>query len=396
MTTFQLNKFCSPAQVYLILAGLGLVFMIFNDFRLGTLILHFIFVILFAYILDYLCSIKLTAISWILVFLPWLFLFSTFFLALDVGQDQGNIIETFPNIGSAFSWCDNNKNHKNYKQICSDAGGGTTGKAKSSKDKAAAYVDWCKDNTTHQDYDSLCNNLQFKRIKKCYTDPLDPQCGKIEVVTNNVAARLPVGNRYAGRISKLKKTYLFTNGQQHYKNVKSIHDLLDKKSTKLDRIGAEKYLRTILGSFRLNLNRWKVCANPFCSGSSDQNNPAVQNTINLQAARSLAAKVLDKYFRKFETRYEKDKNGRNILNTKRRFNTTFTEIPGSTLKTERDEFRRLKVVRDKYGFPESDSIKENIQKELAKYARSSIDGGINSPFVKEWDKNIKSAMAKRT
>ena len=282
MTTFQLNKFCSPAQVYLILAGLGLVFMIFNDFRLGTLILHFIFVILFAYILDYLCSIKLTAISWILVFLPWLFLFSTFFLALDVGQEQGNIIEAFPNIGSAFSWCDNNKNHKNYKQICSDTGGGMEndldpktgkpGKAKSSKDKAAAYIDWCDKNKTHQDYDSLCNNVQFKRIEQCYTNPLDPQCGKIEVVTNNVPedGRIPKGQRYAGRIRKLKKTYLYTDGLQHYRNVKSIHDLLDKESTKLDKTAARNYLRKLVEGSRESLNRWQPCESTYCSGDKDQ------------------------------------------------------------------------------------------------------------------------------
>ena len=354
MTTFQLNKFCSPAQVYLLLAGLGLVFMIFNDFRLGTLILHFIFVILFAYILDYLCSIKLTAISWILVFLPWLFLFSTFFLALDVGQEQGNIIEAFPNIGSAFSWCDNNKNHKNYKQICSDAGGGTTGKAKSSKDKAAAYVDWCKNNTTHQDYDSLCNNVQFKRIKQCYTNPLDPQCGKIEVVTNNVAARIPTGEPYAGRISKLKKTYLYTNGLQHYRNVKSIHDLLDKESPKLDKEAAKKYLRKLIEGFRESIKRWKVCSTTYCSGSSDQNDPAVQNTINVQAARSLAIQVLNKYF-----------GGKDAL-----ANIKYTTGGSGDLR--------------------------KVGEELNRYSNANLTGGSNSPFVKEWDKNIKSAMAKRT
>tara|TARA_Y200000002_G_scaffold317339_1_gene275934 strand:- start:3702 stop:4772 length:1071 start_codon:yes stop_codon:yes gene_type:complete len=356
MTTFQLNKFCSPAQVYLILAGLGLVFMIFNDFRLGTLILHFIFVILFAYILDYLCSIKLTAISWILVFLPWLFLFSTFFLALDVGQEQGNIIEAFPNIGSAFSWCDNNKNHKNYKQICSDAGGGTTGKAKSSKDKAAAYVDWCDKNKTHEDYDSLCNNVQFKRIKQCYSNPLDPQCGKIEVVTNNVAKRIEEGDkgwpRYKGRISKLKKTYIYSNGLQHYRNVKSIHDLLDKESTKLDKEAAKNYLRKLVEGFRESINRWKVCSTTYCSGSSDQNDPAVQNTINVQAARSLAIQVLNKYY-----------GGTGAL-----AGIKYTTVGGLG----------------------------KVGEELNRYSNANLTGGSNSPFVKEWDKNIKSAMAKRT
>ena len=239
---------------------------------------------------------------------------------------------------------------------CSDAGGGTTGKAKSSKDKAAAYVDWCDKNKTHEDYDSLCNNVQFKRIKQCYSNPLDPQCGKIEVVTNNVAKRIEEGDkgwpRYKGRISKLKKTYIYSNGLQHYRNVKSIHDLLDKESTKLDKEAAKNYLRKLVEGFRESINRWKVCSTTYCSGSSDQNDPAVQNTINVQAARSLAIQVLNKYY-----------GGTGAL-----AGIKYTTVGGLG----------------------------KVGEELNRYSNANLTGGSNSPFVKEWDKNIKSAMAKRT
>mgnify|MGYP007000151471 len=102
--------------------------------------------------------------------------------------------------------------------------------------------------------------------------------------------------RYKGRISKLKKTYIYSNGLQHYRNVKSIHDLPDKESTKLDKEAAKNYLRKLVEGFRESINRWKVCSTTYCSGSSDQNDPAVQNTINVQAARSLAIQVLNKYY----------------------------------------------------------------------------------------------------
>ena len=345
MTIFQFNKFCSPAQLYLILAGLGLVLMIFNDFRTETFILHFIFVILFAYILDYLCSIKLTVISWILVFLPWLFLFSTFFLALDALDDQVNIIEGFPNIGSAFSWCDNNKNHKDYKKICSDDTGGKSGQKKNSGDKAKEYVKWCgtEANKKNVDYDSLCNNAEFRRIKKCFDDPVDPQCGKLEVLKDNVAIRIQSG-RYKGRAKKLKKGPKLTNGLFNYRYAKRIHDMLDKGNKKLREESAVGALQRIITGSRPYLKRFKQCEAAYCNSDKDRKDYEVQNTINMQAAHVLAAKVADNYFEKGPR----------------------------------------------------DFIKKELNKDLyAMYPNKAgeMKGGINSPFVKEWDKNIKLVQA---
>lgn len=87
-TQFKFEKYCSPAQLYLILAVIGLVSGFLKNFRILTLIFNAIFVILFAWILNLLCLKGFTTISWVLVFLPFILLVSTFFLTLDAGDKK--------------------------------------------------------------------------------------------------------------------------------------------------------------------------------------------------------------------------------------------------------------------------------------------------------------------
>ena len=86
MAQFDFAKYCTPAQVYLILAGIGLVSGFLSNFRVFTLIFNSLFVVLFAWILNFLCSKGLTAISWVLVLLPFIMMASVFFLALEAGD----------------------------------------------------------------------------------------------------------------------------------------------------------------------------------------------------------------------------------------------------------------------------------------------------------------------
>jgi len=78
------SRFCTPAQLYLILAGISLITAFFNDFRVITLVANGIFVLIWGWILNWLCSKGLKAISWILVLLPFIFFIFTFFLAKDI------------------------------------------------------------------------------------------------------------------------------------------------------------------------------------------------------------------------------------------------------------------------------------------------------------------------
>lgn len=88
MAQFDFGKYCTPAQVYLVLAAIGLVSGFLKNFRVLTLIFNSVFVVLFAWILNFLCSKGLTAISWVLVLLPFVLLASTFFLAMEAADQK--------------------------------------------------------------------------------------------------------------------------------------------------------------------------------------------------------------------------------------------------------------------------------------------------------------------
>ena len=78
------SRFCTPAQLYLILAGISLLTAFFNDFKVITLVVNGIFVLIWGWILNWLCSKGLKAISWILVLLPFILFIFTFFFAKDI------------------------------------------------------------------------------------------------------------------------------------------------------------------------------------------------------------------------------------------------------------------------------------------------------------------------
>ena len=78
------SRFCTPAQLYLILAGISLLTAFFNDFKVITLVVNGLFVLIWGWILNWLCSKGLKAISWILVLLPFILFIFTFFFAKDI------------------------------------------------------------------------------------------------------------------------------------------------------------------------------------------------------------------------------------------------------------------------------------------------------------------------
>ena len=84
MTAMDFSRFCTPAQLYLILAGISLLTAFFNNFQVITLVVNGIFVLIWGWILNWLCSKGLKAISWILVLLPFILFIFTFFFAKDI------------------------------------------------------------------------------------------------------------------------------------------------------------------------------------------------------------------------------------------------------------------------------------------------------------------------
>ena len=83
MKHFDFEKYCTPAQLYLILATISLVSEFLKDFRVSTLIVNAVFVLIYGWFLNFLCSKKLGFISWALVLAPFILFAAVFFLALD-------------------------------------------------------------------------------------------------------------------------------------------------------------------------------------------------------------------------------------------------------------------------------------------------------------------------
>ena len=94
MTNFDFGKYCTPAQLYLVLGAIGLAAGFLKNFRVFTLLYNAFFVVLWAWILDFMCRKGFGAISWILVLLPFVLLASVFFLAMDAAdKKEEEIIE---------------------------------------------------------------------------------------------------------------------------------------------------------------------------------------------------------------------------------------------------------------------------------------------------------------
>lgn len=99
---FEFGKYCTPAQLYLVLAVLGLIMTFLQNFRLLTLIVNGFFVVIWAWILNWLCSKGLTAISWILVLLPFIMFAAAFFLAMEASDIKDGNNPTVSKVAEAF------------------------------------------------------------------------------------------------------------------------------------------------------------------------------------------------------------------------------------------------------------------------------------------------------
>ena len=84
MAKADFKKMCNPAKLYLVVSILGLIYGMIQQFSLVTLGMNFIFVILWTMVLNWLCSIGMKTISWILVLLPYLMLFLSAGFVIDM------------------------------------------------------------------------------------------------------------------------------------------------------------------------------------------------------------------------------------------------------------------------------------------------------------------------
>ena len=89
MGNFDYGKYCTPAQLYQILGVIGINSAFFNNISIETLLTKALFLVILAWVLNWLCSKGFTAISWILVLLPFIMVFFMFLFVKDVARKEG-------------------------------------------------------------------------------------------------------------------------------------------------------------------------------------------------------------------------------------------------------------------------------------------------------------------
>ena len=82
MSSFK--KLCEPAKLYLVVSAIFLVMAIFRRISALTLIVKGVFILIWTMVLNWLCSKGFSGLAWIIVLLPFLFLFIAMFTTMDM------------------------------------------------------------------------------------------------------------------------------------------------------------------------------------------------------------------------------------------------------------------------------------------------------------------------
>lgn len=79
-----LSRICVPAQVYLILSVLLLLAGAYYNFSILTLLVKLVFIGIWTWLLNLLCKSDYEVISWILALIPFVMVFLSALIAVDV------------------------------------------------------------------------------------------------------------------------------------------------------------------------------------------------------------------------------------------------------------------------------------------------------------------------
>ena len=87
MGNFDFSKYCTPAQLYLVLGAIGIIMGFLKNYGVWTLLTEALFLVIWTWVLNWLCSKGFKSISWILVLLPFIMGFFTYFVVKDVVRE---------------------------------------------------------------------------------------------------------------------------------------------------------------------------------------------------------------------------------------------------------------------------------------------------------------------
>ena len=66
------SDLCTPAMIYFVISIITLIISIFSSFNIMSILIKGIFIMLWAWLLNFLCSKGYSIVSWILVVLPFI------------------------------------------------------------------------------------------------------------------------------------------------------------------------------------------------------------------------------------------------------------------------------------------------------------------------------------
>ena len=76
-----IRQYCAPAQLFFYLSILSVALSFYNGSRLSTVYVGTIFVLIMSWVLNYICVIGYTSLSWFIALLPFLYCMSNLYLS---------------------------------------------------------------------------------------------------------------------------------------------------------------------------------------------------------------------------------------------------------------------------------------------------------------------------
>lgn len=67
-----MTSICAPALIYLVFSLLAILYMIYDHYNAGSVIIKVLFIAIWTWILNLLCTSGFEALSWFLVLLPFI------------------------------------------------------------------------------------------------------------------------------------------------------------------------------------------------------------------------------------------------------------------------------------------------------------------------------------
>ncbi len=67
----NISELCTPAMIYFALSSIFLILSGFSHFNVVSIVIQFLFILLWSWSLNYLCKTGFTIVSWILIILPF-------------------------------------------------------------------------------------------------------------------------------------------------------------------------------------------------------------------------------------------------------------------------------------------------------------------------------------